>query len=147
MDFLLEFSDAQNIAASTLSSGASVISSYVRDLGASEKDCFGVALTPDIGESGELEFNVQVAAVFTGAGAIVNAKLTTKASSATLSSGGTTLATLAIPALSAAGYRKSVKVPSGSVLQYIGVVYTASGGGLTAGTVDAWIGLDHEKTD
>lgn len=145
LDAKLEFSDAQALA--SVSSGASVVSTNVTNLGASETDCWGNSITPDIGEGGELEFNVAVDTALVGSSAALDCKLVTKASSASISSGGTTLATLTIPATSAAGTRKSVKVPSGTIYQYTGVLYAASGGALTSAKINSWINLDHEKID
>lgn len=141
IDALLEFSDAQSISGSS-----AVQSTNVRDLGASEIDAWDAAITPDIGENGELEFNVKVDTAMVGAGITLACALMTKAADATLTSGATTLATLTLPAVSAAGTAMSVKVPSGSVLRYIGVVYTPSGA-LTSSNINAFINLDHEKTD
>ena len=141
IDALLEFADAQSV------SGASAVQgTNVRDLGASEVDAWGVAITPDIGENGELEFNVKVDTALVGAGITLACALMTKAANATLTSGATTLATLTLPALSAAGTSMSVKVPSGTVLRYLGVVFTASGN-LTSSNINAFISLDHEKID
>jgi hypothetical protein len=148
LDYQLEISDDQDVASGTLSSGSAVISTNVIDRGASEVDAFGSSITPDIGEGGELEWNVKVTnEAFAGASAAVVATLVTKASSATITSSGTTIATLTVAATSAIGTSYSVKVPSGTVQRYLGCVYTASGGNLTAGNVSSWINLDHEKID
>ena len=139
-DSLLEFSDAQDIASGTLSSGSTVVSELVRDLGSGEKDAFGGALTPDIGNGGELHWHVIVTnEAFVGASAQVVCTLVSKASSASISSGGTTHATITIPAASAIGTWYSVPVPPGTLYRYLGVLYTASGGNLTAGNVDSFL--------
>jgi hypothetical protein len=141
LDADLEFSDAQSVVKN---SGLSQVSTDVYDHGSDGLDGWGSSQTPDIGEGGTLEFNVQVATLMAGASAAIDAKLVTKASSAAISSGGTTLATLNFPAASAAGTKKSIKVPSGTIQRFLGVVYTASGGNVTASAFDAWIGLDHQ---
>ncbi len=141
IDALLEFADAQSVSGSS-----AVQATNVRDLGASEVDAWGTSITPDIGENGELEFNISVDTAMVGAGITLACALMTKAADATLTSGATTLATLTLPALSAAGTAMSVKVPSGTVLRYTGVVFTPSGA-LTSSNINAFINLDHEKID
>lgn len=139
LDKELEFSDAQSV------SGASAVkSSVVADLvgTAGLKDAWGAAITPDIGEAGRMKLNVRVNTAMVGASITVTATLVTKAADASIDSGGTTIATLLFPAISAAGTQRSVHVPAGSVLRFLGVLYTPSGS-LTSSKFDAWIGLDH----
>ena len=148
LDYQLEFSDDQDIAASTLSSGSALVSTNTINLGASETNVWGSSITPDIGEGGELEWTVKVTnEAMVGAGATVVCTLVTKSSASSMSSGSTTLATITLPAASAIGTKYSVKVPSGTVQQYLAVVYTATGGNLTAGNVSSYLSFDHEKTD
>ena len=144
MDSLLEFSDAQALA--SISDTSSTISTNVSDLGANGEDAWGSAQTMDIGEGGGLVFNAQVVAALVGASAAIVCELTTKAADATLGTSGTNVVSLTIPTISAIGTRVSVRVPTGTIERYIGVLYTASGGNLTSATIDSWIGLDHETS-
>lgn len=141
MDNKLEFSDAQSVSGSS-----AVKSTNVLDLcGGLMKDTWGSALTPDIGEGGEVELTVSVNTAMVGAGVTVTATLVTKAADASISSTGTTIATLqAFPAVSAAGVKRSVKVPSGAIQRYLGIMYTPSGS-LTSSKFDAFLSLDHSS--
>lgn len=141
MDGALEFSDAQSVSGS-----AAVKSTNVLDLcGGLMTDTWGSALTPDIGEGGEVEFTVNVATAMVGASITVTATLVTKAADASIQTAGTTIATLqAFPAASAAGTKRSVKVPSGAIQRYLGVMYTPSGS-LTSSAFDAFLSLDHSS--
>lgn len=148
LDKALEFSDAQTLS---IGAGATIKSAVVADLmgaaGASGmKDVWGNALTPDIGEAGNLEFTVQVATTIVGAGTL-SAKLASKAANASISSGATTHITFSFGTTPAAGTRKSAKVPAGTLNRYVGALYTATGGTITAGALDAFLSLDHEKID
>lgn len=145
IDGLLEVSDAQTLS---IASAGSVVSEDVIDLtgGTSLKDTWGNDITPDIGENSNLEWNISVSTTVVGAGSLTVA-LVTKAADASLSSGGTTLASFALGATPAAGTQRSVKVPGGAVQRYIGCVYSASGGTITAGALNSYLNLDHEKHD
>ena len=80
-----------------------------------------------------------------GASATVRADLVTKDADASISSAGTVLASITIPAVSASGTRLGIELKPGQTCKrYLGVVYTASGAALTSGTVDSWLGLDTE---
>lgn len=146
IDDKLVFSDAQALA--NVSSGSSVVSTgRIRDLGASEKDPFGNALTPDIGESGKLVWHVRVNTALVGASAAIIAKLVAKASSASISASGTELARVTFAATAAAGTKYQVPIPHGTVARYLGVVYTASGGKLTSAKFDSFVNLDRQRYD
>lgn len=141
LDSKLEFSDAQALA--NISSAASAVSTNVVDYG-TMKDAWGTAITPDIGEGGGLEFNINVDTALVGAAAALECKLVSKAADASISSGGTVHATLSLAALAAAETRASVKVPSGTINRYVGVLYTANGAKLTSAKLNSWLNLDHE---
>lgn len=145
IDKALEFSDAQTLS---IGSGASIKSTVRADLtgAAGLKDCWGNSITPDIGEAGNLEWTVQVATTVVGAGSLT-ANLVSKAADGSISSGGTTHASLAFGATPAAGTRKSVKVPSGTLNRFVGCLYASAGGTITGGALDSWLNLDHEKID
>jgi hypothetical protein len=153
LDSRLEFSDAQSLA--SLSASSAVVGDYNAELYnttdpyAAPVNAWGTSITPDIGEGGVLEFNVSVDTALVGASADIDCKLVSKASSASISSGATTHATLNIPATSAAGYRKSVKVPAGTLYRYVGVTYIVATAGktITSAKLNAWINLDHETHD
>lgn len=145
IDKALEFSDAQVLS---IGSGASVKSSVVADLtGAGGlKNCWGTAITPDIGEAGNLEVNIQVNTTLTGTGTF-SVALMSKAADASISSGGTTHHTWTLGVTPAAKTRYSIKVPAGTVNRFVGLLYSSASGTVTGGAMDAWMNLDHEKVD
>lgn len=146
IDAKLEFSDNQDVAASTLSSGSSVNSTNLIDLRGSatyDTNWWGTSITPDIGEAGTLEWTVQVSTEATAGGTCTAYLKHSNALSTSHLSSGQTLVSLAFAAASAIGAKKTVKVPSGTINRYLEVVFTASGGAVTAGKFDSWIGLDH----
>jgi len=136
-----------NQAIASLAAGSDEISDNVVDLGTGFKNVWGDAITPDVGEGGNLEVNASLVAAMVGAGTALDVKLVTKAADSTLTSGGTELAKKTFPAESALGTKLSFHVPAGTVERYIGVVFGAVGGTNVSTTVHCWIGLDHEKTD
>lgn len=142
IDDKFEFSDAQNLVASgNVSSGNSVVSEDVVDLGSGDTDGFFASVTTNrIGEQAKAPvLVVKVSTTFTGAGAAVDVNIVSKASSASISSGGTTHGTIQIPAVSAAGTQVVLPLPWAAYNRYLGVLYTANGGNLTAGAVNAHI--------
>ena len=147
LDAKLEMSDAQSVA--SLGAASAVTSTDILDFG-THKNTWGTAITPDIGEGGELEWNVGVDTVLVGASANITCTLVTGTSVASAAiSSATVVATLNIPAVSAAGYRKSVKVPSGTISRYVATQYivgTASAS-ITTGALNSYLNLDHEKVD
>lgn len=145
LDARLEFSDAQTLS---IASAGSLVSSNVSDLtgATSLKDTWGNDITPDVGESGNLEWNILVSTTVVGAGSLTVA-LVSKAADVSLSSGGTTHASFALGATPAAGTQRQAYVPAGTVNRYLGCVYSASGGTITAGALDSWVNLDHERHD
>jgi len=145
LDKAIEFSDAQTLS---IASGASIKSSVVPDLvgGGGLKDTWGNSLTPDIGEAGNLEVNIQVHTTLVGAGSLT-VSLVSKAADANIDSGGTTHHSWALGATPAAKTRRSIKVPPGTLNRFVGLLYSASGGTITGGAMDAWMNLDHERVD
>lgn len=136
----LEFSDAQSLASK--SSGAATVSTVKPDMGTGHKTAWNATAYPDISN---MVWNVNVNTALVGAGAAIIATLVTKASASSMSSGSTEIARVTIPALSASGYKKAVKLPVGTkTLRYTAVVYTASGAKLTSAKFDSWLGLDNE---
>lgn len=142
LDDTLEMSDAQSVSGSI---AAVVVSTNVPDFGADGTDGWGTTRKGDIGEGGGLVWTVGVDTALVGAGAIITATLVTKAADVSISSGATTLATLTIPALSAAGYKKAVRVPPGTTERYVGVLYTISGAALTSSKLNSYLSLDTES--
>ena len=147
LDAKLEMSDAQSVA--SLGASSAVTSTDILDFGTHE-NTWGTAINPDIGEGGELEWNVHVNTILVGASANITCSLVTGAavSSGAITSA-TVLATLNIPAVSAAGYKKSVHVPAGTVQRYVATTYlvgTASAS-ITTGALDSHLRMDHEKID
>ena len=149
MDARLEFSDNQDVASGSPSSGSTVNSTNVVDLRGSatyDTDYWADNITPDVGESGGLVWNVEVAnEAMTGAGTLAVTLQHSNALSSSHLSSGATLATLSFPATSAIGTRRSVRVPAGTINRYLEVVYTVGTGQLTGGRFDSWIGLDHSS--
>ena len=141
-DDKFEFSDDQDIAASTLSASAIVVSTNTMDLGSDGKNAFGTSvLTQNIGaQAKSLECVISVGAeAFTGASATVVASLVSKAADASLSSGATVHGTYTFSALSAIGTKTVIKVPNANLNRYLGVIYKAVGGNLTAGYMNAYL--------
>lgn len=150
IDYLIEFSDNQDLDASgDISSGSSVVSENVVDLGSDRKDVFGTSVTTArLGETAKpLVLVCKVSAALVGSGAALNVNLVSKASSASISSGGTTHGTIQIPAESVAGTQVVLPIPWAAYNRYLGVLYTASGAQLTAGNVDCHLIEAGELTD
>jgi hypothetical protein len=141
IDLQHEYSDKQSVI---LSDAANAVSTNVDYNAASPKDAFGVAKALEIGGS---FFNVMVTTTLVGA-SVLTADLVTKAANATLSSGGTVIASIDFPATSAAGTVKSLQLAPGTErLAYLGVVYTSTGAKITAGNVNANLGTAPAVTD
>ena len=140
LDKDFEFSDAQSVA---ISSGATGVCTYGNYNAATPEDCFGVSKALEIGGS---MFTVEVSTDLSGSG-ILTAALATKASSASVSSAGTTICSVTIPAGSSAGYKKAVIIPPGTErLAYLGVVYSVSAT-ISSGNVNAFLGPPSEVID
>lgn len=144
------FSDEQDIASGNLSSGTTIASTNVVDQGSDMKDAFGTAIY-DAAIGSQAKVPVVVLTVgnetFTGASATVIAKIQSKAASASISSGGTEHARVTFSALSAQDTQKVLPVPTSGMNRYWGVTYTASGGALTAGYMNAYLADAAEKHD
>ncbi len=145
LDKALEFSDAQALA--SVSSGGSVkCTNQVDSRNNVYKNTWGASIDAELGFS---KWVVSVNTALVGAGAAIRAQLVTKEADASISSGGTVIAEIFVPAVSAAGWRKSIEIgPGTSFKRYVGVVYSASGAKLTSAKFDSWLALDHaEKYD
>ena len=135
MDQMYNFSDKQSLS-SISGSGVELVSSNVNYNSASGEDAFDQSKALEIGGA---FFNITVTTKTTGAA--VTAALVTKAADASLSSGATTIATFTISASTSIGTVHSVQLPPGKTrLAYLGVLYTGAGN-VTAGAVNAWLGL------
>lgn len=138
-----EFSDAQALGA--VSSAGTVVSTNIKDNRASQLDEWGNSRDPSLGDS---VLNVNVNVVLVGASATIRCDLVTKEADASISSGGTVVASVTIPAVTVAGKSFGVKIPAGTTTKrYVGVVYTAVGAALTSATLDSWLSLDLETSD
>lgn len=149
-DKKFEFSDDQDIAASTLSASAIVVSTNTMDLGSDQKNAFGASvLTQNIGaQAKSLELVLHVGAeAFTGSSATVVASLVSKAANASLSSGATSHGSVTFAALSAIGTKKNIKIPNANLNRYLGVIYKAVGGNLTAGYMNAYLAEADQLAD
>ena len=143
MDAGQEFSDAQALGA--ISNGSSVKSTNIIDNRASQLDEWQASRDPDLGNS---VLNVAVNVALVGASARIRAQLITKEADASISSGGTVLAEVEIPAATVAGKSFGIKIPPGMLTKrYVGILYTAVGANLTSATVDGWLSLDLETAD
>lgn len=132
------FSDNQDVASGSPSAASTVVSTYVAYNSASAKDTWGVSKSLELG--GDLEFTVMVSdEAMTGAGSSIRCDLTTKAAN-TISSGGTVVASVTLPATSALQTVRSIKLSKNDILAYTGVLYTIVGAQLTAGHVTAMLG-------
>jgi len=141
LDNDFNFSDKQSVA---ISSGSTSVSTYVNYNAASPKDCFGSSKALEIGGS---MFTVQVTTTTTGAGGIITAALTTKAADKSISSGGTTICSVTIPATTTAGARYRVMIPPGTErLAYLGVLYSVAAT-VSSGNVNAFLGPPSEEND
>ena len=145
IDAKLEFSDAQVISASSASavSGtnelvmATVYSAWKHNIGAAS-----AAITNDIGEGNNgLTFNWQVAVAVT-ASVIFVCKAYSHTTSAIAS--GTLLGSVTFAAAAAAGSRKTLRVPAGTVNKWVGVTYSNTVDDSVASAFDCWLGLDTE---
>jgi hypothetical protein len=134
-----DFSDDQDVAAGTLSSGSTVVSTNVACNLATPTDTWLVNIDHELG--GDLEFTVMVSdEAFAGSGAALRCDLTTKNADATISTAGTVVASVTIPATSVVQTVRSIKLPRTAVQAYVGVLYTAVGGNLTAGHITSHLG-------
>ncbi len=141
VDLSHEYSDKQSVICS---SGSDVVCSNPDYNDASPKDAFGVAKALEIGGS---FFNCMVTTALVGA-ATMTCKLMTKAADASLSSGGTLIASVEFAATAAARTVKSVKIAPGTErLAYLGVVYRSTGAKTTAGNINANLGTAPAITD
>ena len=135
-----DFSDDQDVATGTLSSGSSVVSTNVAYNAAAPTDTWKVAIDHQLG--GDVEWTLIVSdEAMAGSGATLQCDLMTKDADASLSSGGTVVATYTFPATSVVQTVKSIKIPAGTAIKaYLGIVYTAVGGNLTAGHITSHLG-------
>ena len=139
IDSKLEFSNAQVIANGSAS--AAVAGTNVFSM-ASVKNAWGTAITNDIGEGNNgLTFNWQVA-VAVEASVIFVCKAYSHTTSAIAS--GTLLGTVTFAAAAAAGSRKTLRVPAGTVNKWVGVTYSNTVDDSVASAFDCWLGLDTE---
>lgn len=147
LDAKLEMSDAQ--ALDSLDDSPVISSTDVIDFG-THKDTWGTAINPNVGYGGDLTWNLKISEVFVGASAVVTAQLITgtAVASGAITSDATTLASVTIPALAAAGTSWSAKVPGNTVYRYVYTKYTGTNGSaLTTGDVDSYLSLDNERVD
>jgi hypothetical protein len=134
VDGELEFSSAQDITANDT---VSVYSTNHYDLGLASRD---------FGNGVPLYLVVTVTTALVGASAACDVALLSDATDAAMDSGSTVHSTLGqIGATAAAGTTLIFPIPPyngtgpGELLRYIGVRFTANGGNITTGNVDAFI--------
>jgi hypothetical protein len=138
LDSKLEFSDAQVISASSASAVSGTNEFSMRAL----KDAWGTAITHDIGEGNNgLVVNFQVATVLEASVSMVAKAYSHTASGVT---SGTAFGEVTFAAAAAAGTKKNIRVPAGTIQKWVGVQYSVVGSNATTGAFDAWLGLDTE---
>lgn len=135
LDALLEFSDAQAVTATAISTNVidlgPVTDNVLRDIGT--------------GEHTYLVVTTETAATDTGSDATLTVTLESD-STANLATSPTvhySTGALAFAAFSPAGARLvAIRLPAGNYEQYLGVRYTVANGPLTAGTFNAFLTKD-----
>lgn len=133
------FSDEQDVASGTLSSGTTIASTNVFDEGAME-DAFGTAMyDARIGSQAKKPVVVLTVGAETLAGGPLLCKIQSKASSASISSGGTEHARVSFSSGDTQGTQKVMPLPVSGMNRYWGVTYTANGAALTAGYMNAYM--------
>lgn len=135
LDKTLEFSDKQVLT-------ATANSTVIHENSRTSKDVHGNSISNQIGG---MSFNVAVTTAMTSTGTIA-ITLVTKAD-ASISSGGTVIATINLAAASAIGTKKSVILPAGTErLAHLGAIITETGT-VAAGNANIWLGLKNEVID
>ena len=146
MDKMLEFSDSQSLA--TLSAAQVMVSTDICDLGTGQTNAFGTAIYADIGKSGTLVWHTLISTAHAGGGgATVTVSLVTKSTSASMSSGSTTIDTFSIANATAAGTHYQRTVPMDTFDRYVAVLYTGATDQTDACILDSWISMDKNVTD
>ena len=140
LDVHYTFSDEQDVASGSLSSGTTISATNVVDQGSDMTDAFGSSIY-DARIGSQAKAPVVVVTVGTEAfvGGTTTVKIQSKASSASISSGGTEHARATIATGSAQGYQVTLPVPVSGMNRYWGVTYTAGGGAVTAGYANAYL--------
>ncbi len=143
LDNALVLADSKTLA--SISAGATSIidSTKVLDFGSGGKNAFGDAQTPNIGEGGDVAWNVICEEEdFDSAGAPSLTFALVTANNAALSSGAVTLA-------EKSGVDKTpnagdtiirMMIPAGQTRRYLGMKVTAGTAALSQGKVTSWIG-------
>ena len=142
LDAQLEFSDAQALASAA--SGSQTQSTDVLELtgGKAAKDGWGTTIAERL-ESGALQLTAQVGTVLVGASAAVICQVFVHSAATSIKSG-TVLAELTIPAVSAAGWKNSISMPSHRLAttdRYLGLEWKVSGATLTSGALEGFLTL------
>jgi hypothetical protein len=134
LDALLEFSDAQAVTASAISTNVidlgPVTDNVLRDIGTGE----GVYFC----------WNTNITATDSGSDATLTIALVSD-STVNLATSPTThysTGAMAFATFATAGTRGAVRLPAGDYEQYLGVSYTVASGPLTAGAFDAFLTRD-----
>lgn len=150
LDKKLEFADA---LACTTSASASLATSNVINLGTGYNE-WGDTAYNNIGEGGDIWFNVRVATTITPALCVFTLYLVTASAAATCLLGTTTGGTAGTriyeqtitgQAHTAGTTLVRVKVPAKAFQQYCALYLNNSATAITAGALDAWLSLDSES--
>ena len=141
LDAKWEFCDDQDIAASSLSSGSSIDSEDVVDLGATHETAFRTANTSLIMgyEANKLTLMVQVGSE-AFAGGTTTAQLYTHTSATSLKSGTAIGEAISITTGAAVNSIEArFQLPMATYKRYLGFSFLASGGAITAGKLNAYL--------
>ena len=136
LDSVFEFSDAQAVSQS---SAGVLQSTDVVDLGATHEDAWGTTSSTHRmgGESEKLTLVVSVAGAPAGGTTTVQAYHHTAATS--IASGTAVGESVAIATATAANTMYRIPLPNAAYDRYLGLTYTASGGAVTTGTLNAYL--------
>jgi len=149
LDKMLEFSDAQSLAATSAS--AEVVSDDICDLGTGETNAFGTAILPEPGNAGSLIWHTLVSTAHAGGGsAAIIVELITKSAATSMSASGTILDTFTIANATVAGTHYQRPVPMAAMAasdRYMAVLYRGLTDQTDALVVDSWISMDRNLTD
>lgn len=145
MDAKLEFFDGVTITA--ISGATQSGTNEVNIDNGSSEDAWGSTITPDIGEGGGLVANFRVGTAFSSSNSF-RCNVYHHTSSGVTS--GSVLGNIVFGSGTAAGNaglagsKQSFRLPPGTCNKWIGVQVSMITGASGAGTLDAWVGLDHE---
>jgi len=148
LDALYDFSDEQDIASGSLSSGTTISSEDTMDEGSDRVNAFGTTeYDARIGAQAKAPVVVVTVGAETIAGGKVIAKIQSKAADRSIHSGGTEHARVTFSSGDTQGTQKVLPVPVTGMNRYWGVTYTSASGTVTAGYMNAYLAEAPEVHD